>query len=151
MRVIIDSREKTPININLNNYITEVCVAKLDTGDYSIDTLQDKVAIERKASINEIVKNITEDRMWNVIDRLEKIEYSIIVCEFPLSDIYTYPESSGLSQKIKSKLKITPQFILSSINHIIMCGIPIIFAGDKYHAEKFINDFLCKIIKKHGL
>ena len=52
--IIIDTREQQPWSFE--DYV--VANKKLDTGDYSIEGLQDVFAIERKKSINEIANNI---------------------------------------------------------------------------------------------
>lgn len=68
MTVIMDTREQ--VNYNITSYLSEKKVPhisrKLDVGDYSfmIDnlTFEDSVVIERKANIDEIAGNVTNDR-----------------------------------------------------------------------------------------
>jgi len=68
MTILVDSREK--VNDHVTGYFDKNKVAyethKLDTADYSAMigdmTLEHEVAIERKASLNELAGNMTVDR-----------------------------------------------------------------------------------------
>ena len=103
--IIVDTREQQPWAFE--EYVT--AHKKLDTGDYSIEGLEDILTIERKKSVSEIANNITESRFKDVIERLSKIKYSFILLEFNLEDILSYPNGSTLPKKIWTKVKITPQ------------------------------------------
>lgn len=149
MNIIIDTREKTPLDIQLNELITGVKRYKLDAGDYSIESMEDIVAIERKASISEFAQNVNEDRFWDAISRLEQVRHPMFLVCFNISDIHYYPKSSGLSQNIIDKLRVSPAYLVSCMNKIIMKRIPVVFAGNAVTAERFANDFLCKIIKSY--
>lgn len=54
--ILVDTREQTPWEFS--HYST--AKQKLDTGDYTVSGLEDKLAIERKKSVGEIANNITE-------------------------------------------------------------------------------------------
>lgn len=66
--VVVDTREQ--VNHNILEYLSSKNIPyisrKLDVGDYSFEldglTFEDSVAIERKASIDEIAGNFTSDR-----------------------------------------------------------------------------------------
>ena len=67
-KIIIDTREQQPWVFE--DYTT--ANEKLDTGDYSIEGMEDLLCIERKHSIGEIANNITEPRFKDVISRMSK-------------------------------------------------------------------------------
>ena len=149
MLALIDSREKIPWSISLNEYITDISTQKIESGDYSLEGMEEIVAIERKKNVAELAHNITEDRFWRAISRLEEIRHPLIIIECPLDHFYRWPDIIGVPQSVKNNTRISPAFLLSSLNDIMSRRIPIIFAGDTYHAEKEANDFLIKIVKKY--
>ena len=75
--IIVDTREQHPW------IFKEFTTAKrkLDTGDYSIEGLEDKLCIERKNGIAEIANNMMENRFSDVIDRMSKYPHSYILIE----------------------------------------------------------------------
>ena len=64
--IIRDTREKPEFGFfyEEDEYCAGTVKAKLDYGDYSIEGLQSRIAIERKESVSEIANNFTEDRFW---------------------------------------------------------------------------------------
>lgn len=137
--IIIDTREQQPWNFK--NY--ELTSAKLDTGDYSIEGLQDFVTIERKKSVNEFANNITEKRFKDWIDRLSKIEFAFILLEFSINDVLKYPAGSGIPQKMWSRIKISPNYIIKNILEISMIyKIPVLFCDNHSNAEHMAEQIL---------
>ncbi len=63
--IIVDTREQQPWNFKTYGTVSQ----KLDTGDYSIEGLENLVAIERKKSVNEFATNITEKRFKDWVER----------------------------------------------------------------------------------
>ena len=57
---------------------------KLDTGDYSIEGLEDVLCIERKASVSEIAANLVDKRFDRELDRMESFKYRFLILEFSL-------------------------------------------------------------------
>jgi len=151
MNIIIDTREKYPWKFTFNDYITGIKNMKLDAGDYSIAGHEELVSIERKRNVLELADNFVADRFWKAIIRLQEVRHSVIVVEATLDEFYRFPQISSIPANLRDKLQLTPQFLISKINEIISDGIPIIFAGNTVYAERFANDFLCKIIKKYKL
>ena len=132
IEIIIDTREQQPWHFPKHNTVT----AKLDTGDYSIKGYENIFCIERKKSVSEIANNITEKRFLDVIDRLKKIKYSYFLFEFNLEDIMIYPEGSNIPKKLRSKIRISPGYIIKLLTEIqVMHSIPIIFCGSAKNAE----------------
>lgn len=143
--IIIDTREQKPWTFD--EYAT--AHNKLETGDYSIEGLQDIVTIERKRNVAEVANNITESRFQDVIDRLKKIKYPFILLEFNLDDIMRYPIGSTIPKKLWSKIRITPNFIIKHLLDLeLEHNIKIIFCGNSTNAEKIALSILKRIYKK---
>lgn len=140
--IIIDTREQQPWTFNNHT----VANRKLDTGDYSIEGLEDLLAIERKKSVSEFANNITESRFIDVVDRLSNIKYAFLLLEFDLEDVLIYPVGSTVPKKMWDKIKISPAFIIKhllelQLNH----NIKVIFCGDSHNAEKIAEFILKKV------
>lgn len=124
--VIIDTREQQPWSFD--HYA--VAHKKLDTGDYSIEGLEHKLAVERKKSVNEIANNVTESRFKDVLTRLSSFEYAFILLEFNINSVLDYPVGSNLPKRMWDKVKISPAFLVKNILdwqikhniHVIFCG-----------------------------
>ena len=114
--IIVDTREQQPWTFE--HYTT--AHRKLDAGDYSIEGLENIVAIERKKSVSEFANNVTESRFKDVVDRLSQIKYSFLLLEFNLEDILIYPIGSNVPKKMWDKIKISPAFIMKHILELQM-------------------------------
>jgi hypothetical protein len=140
--VIIDTREQQPWTFE--EYV--VANKKLDTGDYSIEGLENIFAIERKKSINEIANNIVEPRFKDVLARLAQLKYSFLLLEFGMTDVLYYPIGSNLPKRMWSKVKITPAFIMKNIlDWQLKYNIKVMFCNNASNAEKTAEYILKKI------
>lgn len=143
-KIIIDTREQKPWSFP--EY--ETSIAKLDTGDYSIDGYQHLVGIERKRNVAEIANNITEDRFIDVVNRLSLMKYKYILLEFDLSDVMVYPEGSTIPKRLWSKIRISPAYILKNLIELqIHYDINIIFCSNSAYAENMALHLMKKIYK----
>jgi len=116
--IIRDTREQTGWNWISSDRCTGTVVTKLDTGDYSIQGLEDRLCIERKKSVAEFATNITEKRFWKELERTRDYSYSFLICEFDMYDIDIYPEGSGIPRRMFPKIKVRRNFILSKLVEI---------------------------------
>lgn len=113
---IIDSREKTPVNISPMQSI----VGTLVTGDYSVVGLEDHISIERKSLLDLVACVGRErDRFTKEIKRLLAYPVRAVVVESTWEDIQ-YGIWPG---------KITPEMVSNSILSWICQGVPFILAG----------------------
>ena len=108
--IIIDTREQQPWGFE--HYTT--ANRKLDTGDYSIEGLEEIICIERKKSINEIANNITESRFIDVVDRMSKFKYAFILLEFNLEQVLAFKsngiqDSPTLDTSLKNGLNLSKE------------------------------------------
>ena len=77
--VIRDTREQKNFWLFANyDEVVNVIDQKLDTGDYTIEGLEENLCIERKHSISELAKNIAEDRFERELERMSKFYYSYL-------------------------------------------------------------------------
>lgn len=141
-KVIIDTREQQPWEF-------ERCATasrKLDTGDYSVEGLEDILCIERKKSVSEIANNVTEKRFKDVIDRMTKYQHAFLILEFDLEDIYRYPIGSNVPKHMWDKIKISPGFIIKNLLELqILHNIKVLFCGDPSNATKMALALMKKV------
>jgi ERCC4-type nuclease len=143
--IIIDTREQQPWEFS--HYTT--ASKKLDTGDYSIEGLQDIIAIERKKSVSEIATNIVEPRFKDVLERLKTVKYPFILLEFSLKDVLIYPIGSNVPRHMWDKIKISSTFILKNITDWeLEHNIKVFFCGSASNAEKLATYLFNKIYFK---
>lgn len=145
--IIVDTREQTPWEFE--NYAT--ANKKLDTGDYSIEGLQDIFAIERKRTVSEIANNITEPRFKDVLDRLEKFKHKFILLEFTLNNVMDYPVGSTVPKRMWHTLKITSKYILKYLTEInIKYNIHTIYCGNRENAEEVAISIMKRMVELYG-
>jgi hypothetical protein len=145
--IVVDSREQLPWEFGFHTTSRQ----KLDTGDYSIQGLENIFTIERKMSVSEIATNITENRFKNVLDRLSKISHSYMIMEFDTDDVYNFPVGSDIPKRLWDKLRIKGNYIMktlleASINH----NIQLLFCGDANNAERTAISLIKRIYEKYG-
>ena len=79
-------------------------IRRLKTGDYTLEVFEDKFCIERKGSIKEFASNLIQDRFYNELGRMSKMDFAVVLCEFDYSDMMTWPHFPGLSREEKSTI-----------------------------------------------
>lgn len=140
--IIIDTREQQPWSFE--HYTT--ASRKLDTGDYSIEGLEDIVCIERKKSVSEVANNLTESRFIDVVDRMSKFKYAFLLLEFDLAQVLSYPIGSNLPRRLWDKIKISPAFIVKHILELqLNHNIKVLFCGSSSDAEQMAEYILKKV------
>lgn len=140
--VIIDTREQIPWEFEQFSSASH----KLDTGDYSIEGLENIFAIERKKTVSEIAQNLSESRFKDVLERLSKLKYKYMLCEFSIDDILKYPVGSNIPKSKWQYLKITSQYILKKLTEIqVQYDIHIIFCGDRHSARQYAQSLMKRV------
>lgn len=144
--IIIDTREQKPWTFEHHAKANH----KLDTGDYSIEGLENIVAIERKRNVAEFANNITEKRFVDVVERLSKIPYSFILFEFDMDQVMSYPIGSDIPKRLWDKIRISPAFLLKHIVDLqINHNIKIVFCGNSENAEKVALSIMRRVYKEN--
>ena len=140
--IIKDTREQEGYTFEPSSSRYHTCKGmvsrKLDTGDYSIEGLEDKLCIERKASVVEFANNIGHDavRFAKEIERMKDFPYKFMIFEFSLSDVMQFPEGSDIPEEKWGSLKITNKFMLRRIMEYQMKhGIHVLFCDSKKNAK----------------
>lgn len=140
--VIIDTREQQPWSFK--EYTT--ANHKLDTGDYSIQGLENIICIERKKSISEFANNIVESRFKDVVMRMSQLKYAFLLLEFDLADMLNYPIGSTVPKKMWDKIKINPAFLVKNIIDLqLQHNVQVYFCGNAANAEKLAAYIFKKI------
>lgn len=127
--VIKDTREQNGWDFPENEYCGGMVNRKLDTGDYSVLGLEDKLCIERKRSTGELAGNICEKRFFRELERMENFPHSFLILEFDYNDLILFPARSGIPPNKWKRLKITSRFLLKKMVEIdLQYKVKIIFA-----------------------
>ena len=148
--VIVDTREKTPWTFKAEESCCGSISRKLEHGDYSIDGLEDILFIERKASPNELAKNVIEDRFYRELDSaFELYQHRYIVCEFSFNALFDFPWGNNLKPSLVKKIKIRGPYILSRLmDYQTEKGFHLVFCDNKLGAQKYTKALFKKIVKK---
>lgn len=126
---LIDSREQLPIDpAPLRSE-----PATLATGDYSVKSLENVVAIERK-SLPDLLGCIGQERgrFEKEIQRLLAYPVRAIVVEASWADLEAGDWRS----------QVTPAAAVGSVLGWIAAGVPIVMAGSRERAERYISRLL---------
>ena len=133
--ILIDSREQKPYGFP--GY--ETSREKLNTGDYSLDGLEDRVALERKSLpdyLGSIMKGRT--RFFKEVKRLAELEHSAIIIEANFEDIIneSYPRSETIP---RNAIIGTTQCI--EVDY----GVPVHWVSDRQCAQEWATWWLERV------
>jgi len=129
--IIQDTREKKPWTFKATGSIRDVKVIKLDTGDYSIEGLEEIFMVERKASVDELFQSlgVQWERFEREMERAKPYKYKYLVIEANMRDIYRGSRYSKMSGK----------FIMSRLVYLqLKYKVQVIFAGSGVHVPSYI-------------
>ena len=140
--IIKDTREQDGYSFAASSSRYHTCNGmvsrKLDTGDYSIEGLEDKLCIERKASVVEFANNVGHDqvRFLKEIERMKDFPYKFLVFEFSLTDLMNFPEGSSIPESDWGKHRVTNKFMLKMIMEFqLHQDIKVLFCDSKKNAK----------------
>jgi len=150
MIIKIDTREQYPWDFTF--YGGQTKRIKVDTGDYTIDGLENMISIERKRNTGEIALNL--GKKWKQfqaeLDRMIEIKYKYIVCEFNSTAIINFPFDSGIPKRDWPYLRMNGPFIQKKLfSEAAKRGIEILFFDSAQQAEKEVYDILSGIYARH--
>jgi hypothetical protein len=154
MKIIVDSREQCPFTFQHERYSgTIVEPGALDTGDYSLAGLTDRVAVERK-SLSDLVACLSRERerFERELQRAAALDAFAVVVETTWSELAGGQYRSQLNphSACQSVLAFTARY-----------RAPFLFAGSRAGAEYVCWGFLRQylesarkrwgsIVKAHG-
>ena len=146
--VIKDTREQDGYFFSAFNTCAGMVERKLDTGDYTIQGLEDKVCIERKGCVEELAVNLGQKKytFLDEIERMASFPHRFIVLEFSLEDLVKFPAETRIPIKNKASVKITGKYMLKClIEFQIYNNINVLFCGDKYNAFLAVSSIFKRI------
>lgn len=112
----------------------------LKVGDYTIEGYEDKVAIEKKSGIEELLRDLTakyRPTFVRFLRRLSKVPIKVIVVEGSLSDVPVAVKAIQLKSKGKSELtKEAIYYWLAQIT--VKYKIPVIFTGNSWKTPVWV-------------
>ena len=128
--IAIDTREKTPYPFSPGEVVT------LQTGDYSVIGLEDRVAIERKTK-SDAFNSLGRERarFEREVSRLGELEFGAIVVEASLPDLLHPPRYSQMNPRA---------VVASLLAWSVRYGVPVYFAGDRSHGQAATRCLLMK-------
>ena len=135
--IIVDSREKR--GYDFRSYPVKVIKGKLDTGDYAIQSLASKCAIERKSSVD-WVGSITSgrERFEREMVRGSKLDFFAVIIEGKRSNIKTKCKYSLVGKKT----------ILNSAYHWeAKYGFGFHFAENRRESENMVYEMFRAYVK----
>jgi ERCC4-type nuclease len=145
--VIKDTREQNGYYFSSSIYCDGCINHKLDTGDYTIKGLEDKLCIERKGCVEELAVNLGHKKhtFMAEINRMIKFPHKFIILEFSLEDLLKFPQDTRIPESNKSDLKITGRYMMKCLVEFQLYeNINVLFCGDKFNA--FVA--VCSIMKR---
>lgn len=145
--IIKDTREQQGYYFTKYENCMGMIDKKLDTGDYTIEGLEDILCVERKASPEEIALNFGKNKttFLKEVERMQSFKYKIMLLEFSVEDVLGFPQNSSMPIKAKEASKITGKYLLKFLLELqIKYNVSILFCGDKHNA--FL--VLCSIFKR---
>ncbi len=140
MHILIDSREKIPLNFSFWSDVDTSTIC-LKFGDYSLLGLQGRVFVERKASSGELYGNLVKNykRFKKELERAKDCHYKYIICEFLQEDILNFPKNSGIPIFLQKKLRFKGNFFNNRILKIEEnYDIKFIFCGSAEKASEMV-------------
>lgn len=152
--IIKDTREKEGYYFNPYENCRGVIDQKLDTGDYTIMGLEDKLCIERKASVAELAINLGKDkyRFMREIERMQNFPFKFIILEFSLEDLMNFPNGSDIPEEKWSSMRITNKYILKMLIEFQMYNnIHVLFCGNRKNAKLAVNSILKRVNEHYSV
>jgi ERCC4-type nuclease len=146
--VIKDTREQDGYFFSEYSPCAGMIDQKLDTGDYSIKGLEDKICIERKGCVEELAINLGQKKytFLDEIDRMASFPHKFIILEFSLEDLIKFPEETRIPIKNKASVKITGKYMLKClIEFQLYNNVNVLFCGNKYNAFLAVSSIFKRI------
>lgn len=152
--VIVDTREQAPFNFaRFPNWIAGDRRGTLPVADYTIDGMEDRVALERK-SLEDLIHCLAHDRLrfFRMCEKMTAFQWRAIIIEATYEDIKSDYAPLGFVQAAH------PNGISGSLDALeVKFGIPVIYTSRyKPLAEEKAASWLSKIftydhLEKNGM
>lgn len=140
MKIIVDSSEQAPWFFGPG---IPTVKRSLDTGDYSVESYESVLTVERK-SLNDLVKTVIHDwlRFSKQLRRMAAMDVAIIVVDSTVDALMTHLyDSDALPQSVRGKLNAI----------FVDYGVPTVFIDNRdYAAAWVLNLFEMYVQKREG-
>ena len=139
MRIIADTREQKPWTFEGLGDV-EIVRAKLETGDYSLEGLEDVVCIERK-SLDDFTGSVMAERQrfYRELGRMRYFKYSCVIIEAGMREIMDGFYTS----------RVKPEAVRGFIAQIsVEQQVPVLLGGSRPEAQMMAYDLLSQCAKK---
>ena len=152
MKIIVDSREQAAYLFDRYPCVT-VETGTLNTGDYSLSGLQDKIGLERK-SLSDLTGTLTSgrERFQRECERGRGLDYFGLIIEASMADVRNHAYRSQMTPQ--SLLQTLAAYSVRYDLHVHWCGDR---AGAEYMTYSLLSKFLREaesrlsaIVKAHG-
>lgn len=146
--VIKDTREQDGYFFGPFNTCAGMIEHKLDTGDYTIEGLEDKICVERKGCVEELAVNLGQKKhaFLDEIERMKPFPHKFLVLEFSLEDLLRFPDETRIPVKNKASLKITGKYMIKCLMEFALYNnIQILFCGNKHNAFLAVSSLFKRI------
>ena len=144
--VIQDVQEKNPWKL-----IWPVEVKHLKTGDYSIKGLEDKIAIEKKSGLVELLNDLTASyrkTFERFLKRLSEVPVKCMIVDEQLSVWRVHKALKIVKEKSKGRSQLIPRTLYFWTSEIVAkYGIPILFL-DEVTREKVLKEIFRSAFEK---
>jgi len=149
--LIIDTREKTPWDFDGDDNFESVIFEKLDAGDYSIRGMEQIIAIERKATADELFTNFTKnkERIIAEFERMRPCKIRVLIVEETCEQILN-PQAYYINRHHLNKASpsMPPAVVASNLTSLMLeYGVHIVFAGEK--AQSMARGILLRAYELH--
>lgn len=152
--VIKDTREQDGYYFSKFNTCEGMVDEKLDTGDYSIKGLEDKICVERKGCVEELAQNLgsKKEAFLREIQRMEAFPHKYMVLEFSLAELIKFPKETRIPIKNKASVKITGRYMLKClIEFELYNDVHVLFCGDKHNAFLAVSSIFKRINEMYSV
>ena len=135
MIISIDTREKLPYEFQTNSKVGTIPI-----GDYSIQGLEDCIAVERK-TIDDLIGCLTtgRERFEKELQKGKALDYFALIVEASLLDIVDHNYRSQMAPK---------SAIQSLLAFSIRYRLPIFFAENRKYAQRITESLLLKYARE---
>jgi hypothetical protein len=154
MKIICDTREKRPWDFIFYPDV-EVQSTALKVGDYTTPMLKEILVIDRKATPFELAVNLGQkddkQRFYKELEKINGYKHGYIICEFPESEVYKFPNNAGVLPVVKKKIRLTGQGLRKLISIAEeKFGVPFIFCDNKVEAEELAYGIMLDLEKRYA-
>lgn len=130
--IVIDTREQLPYTFPASQPTT---IATLATGDYSVLTLEDRVAIERK-SLPDLFGTVGagRDRFKRELERMAVMDFAAIVIEATLR---------GCLKEPPARCEISPRAVVGSLAAwSVRYGVHVLWCENRLYGSAMVGKLL---------